>query len=273
MARHSGSTSTSSRSSRPRSGSTTLQSLLNHCVNDAFIQGENDFSVWWLYKHALSTASYELYTKQSTTYARMKSEYDEPSMPFYQKVVPEQVRNEQRALVMATIAHSKRARVVGFKEVRWLERVQQDHLPGDSFWDKDDRRGALRGYRTGNTTQRPPTSSAGSGAVPDLHVIVLTRDPAGQSKSACSRRTPTPRPRSRAGTPCSSKQGASSACHAIPSRTTSSRTKTCVDWRGFSDSCPSRSRRSACARSSRRNTAGVVRPRWSALGSRGRLRA
>ena len=168
-----------------RSGSTTLQSLLNVCVNDAFIQGENDFSVWWLYKHALSTASYELYTKQSTTYAHMKTEYDEPSMPFYQKVVPEHVRSEQRALVMATIAHGKRARVVGFKEVRWLERVMQDRPPGDSFWDKDDRRGALRGYRTGNTTQRLAHFFRWlGGVVPDLHVVVLTRDPAGQSKSA-----------------------------------------------------------------------------------------
>ena len=92
-----------------RASRATLQSLLNVCVNDAFIQGENDFSVWWLYKHALSTASYELYTKQSTTYTHMKTEYDEPSMPFYQKVLPEHVRSEQRALVMATIAHGKRA--------------------------------------------------------------------------------------------------------------------------------------------------------------------
>ena len=137
--------------------------------------GRERLQVWWLYKHALSTASYELYTKQSTTYAHMKTEYDEPSMPFYQKVVPEHVRSEQRALVMATIAHGKRARVVGFKEVRWLERVMQDRPPGDSFWDKDDRRGALRGYRTGNTTQRLAHFFRWlGGVVPDLHAIALT---------------------------------------------------------------------------------------------------
>ena len=41
-------------------GSAALLSLLNNCVRDAFVQGENDFSVWWLYKYSLSVASYEL---------------------------------------------------------------------------------------------------------------------------------------------------------------------------------------------------------------------
>ena len=46
--------------SQGRAGSTALLSLLNNCVRDAFVQGENDFSVWWLYKYSLSVASYEL---------------------------------------------------------------------------------------------------------------------------------------------------------------------------------------------------------------------
>merc|ERR1712185_626948 len=109
--------------SQGRAGSTTLLSLLNNCVRDAFVQGENDFSVWWLYKYSLSVASYELcvdrasplpspcsrnmrntapfrYTKDSATYAHMRDgAFASPSMPFYRKVTPAHVEHELRALV------------------------------------------------------------------------------------------------------------------------------------------------------------------------------
>ena len=109
-----------------------------------------------------------------------------PSMPFYRKVTPAHVEHELRALVAKTINPLRRpARVVGFKEVRFLERVEQDRPPADAFWDKDDRRGALRGYREGNATQRLAHFFRWlDGMLPALRVVLLTREPAAQARSA-----------------------------------------------------------------------------------------
>ena len=109
-----------------------------------------------------------------------------PSMPFYRKVTPAHVEHELRALVAKTVNPLRRpARVVGFKEVRFLERVEQDRPPADAFWDKDDRRGALRGYREGNATQRLAHFFRWlAGMLPALRVVLLTREPAAQARSA-----------------------------------------------------------------------------------------
>ena len=105
-------------------------------------------------------------------------DYKSISMPFYEKVTPDRVRHDLRSLVMTTLAHEQRnrARIIGFKEVRLLSRVEEDLLPADPYWDKDDRLGVLRGYRNGTVAQRLAHFFQWlDRLVPRLHVILLTR--------------------------------------------------------------------------------------------------
>jgi len=114
-----------------RSGSSTLLALLNRCVAGAFVQGENDLALWWLYKYELSAASYGTYSGRSSDPA-LRAFAATPSSPFYRRITADAVAPELDALVDATVRNGACARVAGLKEVRWLERAGADAPPGDA---------------------------------------------------------------------------------------------------------------------------------------------
>jgi len=169
-----------------RTGSSALTVLLNECINDAFVQGENDLNLWWLYKYALSVESYEVYSPSGRTHPEMTEKYFDPGMPFYKQTRPDTVEKRLRALVLQTLTGGERHRVGGMKEIRWIERARKDSHPEDKYWDMDSLAPVLRDYRAAH---EPAERIAHflqwlERFLPQLHVIVLTRNLESRSQSA-----------------------------------------------------------------------------------------
>lgn len=166
-----------------RTGSTTLMALLNDCMQESFIQGEDDLAIWWLYKYWMSVGSFEVYTPNSTLYPAMRTRYYSTSMPFYGKVLPDQVATDLKAMLLRTLTGGRQdVRIAGLKEIRWLDRISEQRTYSN-HWALG-RADMDRYFSTNQTVRLNHLLDWLGEMLPKLHVVVLTRDAATQSQSA-----------------------------------------------------------------------------------------